>query len=384
MIRVSFFLSLPILLIFQGCRENTTGPPAPPKVQVVDVIPHDIPVVQEFVGQTHGLYDIPIRPRVEGFVEGVHFNEGTRVRKGQLLYTIDPQPFEAKVAGFRGQLAEAKTRLSQAESDLKRIRPLAEMNAVSQRDLDAAIAQRDAASAAVDAAEASLESARIELGYTRIYSPIDGIIGKTDAVPGDFIGRGITDNSISEVSRIDTILVDFHMAESQYLEIVRPLLERRDSLQIQRTEEERGLILTLADGSRYSHTGSVKFVDSQVNPTTGTLLLRAAFPNPSRILRPGQFARVKAVIEFIEGGLLVPQRCVREMQGTYSVMVVGSDQTVEEREIEVGSTYGEGFWIVESGLSAGDQVIYEGLQKARSGMKVEPELREIPLPSSEI
>ncbi len=341
-------------------------------------------MTQEFVGQILGMFDIPIRPRVEGFLEGIHFREGSMVQKGQLLYTIDPQPLEAKEAGFRSQLAEAGTMLTKAESDLKRIRPLAEMNAVSRSDLDAAIAQRDAAAASVKAAEASLESARIELGYTRIFSPIDGIIGKTEAYAGDFVGRGMMENKLNEVSRIDTVMVDFHMPESQYLKIVRPLLENRDSLRILRSDTARGLSLTLADGIRYPQKGMLEFVDRQVNPTTGTLLVRASFPNSTRILRPGQFARIGAVIEWLENGLLLPQRCIRELQGTYSVYVVGEDLTVEEREVKVGATYGTGFRIILSGLNAGERVIYEGLQKVRSGMAVDPELVEVSVPRSEI
>jgi membrane fusion protein (multidrug efflux system) len=371
-------------MLSSGCKEQSTGTSSPPRVEIVEVIRQNIPVTQEFVGQIYGLFDIPIRPRVEGFLEGIHFREGSMVRKGQLLYTIDPQPFEAKVAGFRGQLAEARTLLTKAESDLERIRPLAEMNAVSQSDLDAAIAQRDAAMAGVEAAEASLESARIELGYTRIYSPINGIIGKTEAYAGDFVGRGMMENKLNEVSRIDTVMVDFHMPESQYLEIVRPLLEGRDSLEIQRSDTARGLSLTLADGIRYPQKGMLEFVDRQVNPTTGTLLVRASFPNPSRILRPGQFARIGAVIEWMENGLLLPQRCIRELQGTYTVFVVGEDLIVEEREVEVGQTFGTGFWIILSGLNPGERVIYEGLQKVRSGMKVDPKLVEVSIPPTEI
>jgi len=360
-----------------GCKESQTGKLPPPNVQVVEVIQQDIPVTEEFVGQTYGLFDIVIRARVEGFLEKIHFEEGRAVKKGQLLYTIDPQPFEANVAGYLSNVAEANTMLVKAESDLSRIKPLAEIDAVSQSDLDAAVAQRNAAEASVEAAEAALELSRIELGYTKIYSPISGVIGKTEAYPGDFVGRGLTDVVLNEVSRIDTILVNFHIPEEQYLRIVRPILLGTDSVRIQRREGNEGLILILADGSVYPHKGEIRFINRQVNPTTGTILLQSSFPNPNFILRPGQFARVQAVIDVISDGLIIPQRCVQEVQGIYNVFVVNQDNKIEYREIKVGPTYETSYWIVTSGLESGEKIIYEGLQKARSGIEVNPTVKEV-------
>lgn len=360
-----------------GCKEKSTGALPPPNVKVVEVLQADVPVNQEFVGQVYGMFDISIRSRVEGFLEGIHFEEGRRVKKGQLLYTIDPQPFVAKVNGFKGQLAEANTMLVKAESDLVRIEPLAKINAVSQSDLDAAIAQRDAAQASVEAARAALESSQIELGYTRIYSPIDGVIGMTEAYPGDYVGRGFGEAVLNEVSRIDTVRVNFHLPEELYLELVRPFLESRDSVRIQRSEDQQGLTLILSDGTEYPEQGKLLFVNRQVDATTGTILIQATFPNPSLVLRPGQFARIKATIDVHENGLLIPQRCVKELQGNYSVFVVNQDNTLEFREIEVGSTYATSYYLVTSGLSPGDQVVYEGLQMVRSGSKVNPLLQEI-------
>ncbi|MGW8317293.1 MAG: efflux RND transporter periplasmic adaptor subunit [Bacteroidales bacterium] len=374
---VMLTLSLAILLFAGGCKEKGGGELPPPNVRVVEVQQADIPVTQEFVGQVYGLYDISIRSRVEGFLEGIHFEEGRRVKKGQLLYTIDPQPFEAKVNGFKGQLAEANTMLVKAESDLRRIEPLAEINAVSQSDLDAAVAQRDAAKGSVEAAEAALKSAQIELGYTRIYSPIDGVIGKTEAYPGDYVGRGLGEAVLNEVSRIDTVRVNFHLPEELYLELARPSLEGGDSIRIQRTEEERGLTMILSDGSEYPYRGLLEFVNRQVDPTTGTILVQATFPNPSSILRPGQFARIRGTIEVQKGGLLIPQRCVQELQGNYNVYVVNDDNTVEFREIEVGSSYATSYYVVTSGLQPGEKVVYEGLQMVRSGSKVNPVVEEV-------
>jgi len=369
----AFFLILMVLV--SGCANEKKEDAPPPRVKAVEVIQNDIPVEEEFVGETYGLFDISIQARVEGFLESIHFEEGRRVRKGQLLYSIDPQPFEAKVSASQSQLAEARTMLTKAESDLARIRPLAEINAVSQRDLDAAVAQRDAAAAAVEAAEAMLDGAKIELGYTRIYSPIDGVIGKTEAFPGDFVGRG-ADAVLNEVSRIDTILVNFHLPESKYLKFTRALLNRPDTIRGRINESRQALQLILADGITYAHTGRLRFANRQVNPTTGTILLQAAFPNPDGLLRPGQFARVKGMTDMITGGLLVPQRCVMEVQGSYNVYVVGDDNVAEYRKVEVGPTYGEGMWVITSGLSPGERVVYEGLLLVKDGAKVEAELTE--------
>ena len=244
------------------------------------------------------------------------------------------------------------------------------------------MAQRDAAKAAVEAAEANLESSRIELGFTRVYSPIDGIIGKTEVFPGDYVGRGFNNTVLNEVSRIDTILVNFHLPEEKYLEIAR-FISRQDPAKQREERSARGLTLILADGSIYPEKGKIEFINRQVDASTGTILLQASFPNSEGILRPGQFARVQAVIELIQGGLLVPQRCVQELQGNYSVFVVNESSEVEFRQIEVASTYQTRFMVVSSGLEPGDQVIYEGLQKVKSGARVNPVEQEISLSESE-
>ena len=238
------------VLLSTGCKEKSASTMPLPNVQVVEVIQQDIPVLEEFVGQTYGLFDIALQARVDGFLEGIFFEEGRKVKKGQLLYTIAPEPYEAKVAAAQGQVAEANTRLVKANNDLVRIKPLAEINAVSQSDLDAAVAQRDAAIGSLDAAKANLESANIELGFTRVYSPINGIIGKTEVYPGDYVGRGITNVILNEVSRIDTILVNFHLPEEKYLEIFR-YISQRDPDDIKESAPSRGLTLILSDVSVY-------------------------------------------------------------------------------------------------------------------------------------
>jgi len=373
---------LMLSILISGCKDQTTGQLPPPNIQVVEVIQQDIDVMEEFVGQTYGLFDISLQARVDGFLEGMFFEEGRRVTKGQLLYTIAPEPYEAKVATAQGQLAEANTRLVKAESDLTRIKPLAEINAVSQSDLDAAVAQRDAALASVDAAEANLESANIELGFTQVYSPIDGVIGKTEVYPGDYVGRGITNVILNEVSRIDTILVNFHLPEEKYLEIAR-FLSQINPTTISQNQPQRALTLILADGSVYPEKGKIRFVNRQVNASTGTILMQASFPNTDLILRPGQFAKVQGIIDYIKDGLLIPQRCVQEMQGNYNVFLVNENDEVEFRKIEVASTYETSYVIVSSGLAPGDRVVYEGLQKVKSGTKVNPVVQDISISQSE-
>lgn len=382
--RISQSLALVIAssLILQGCKDSSVQTLPPPNVHVVEVIQQDIPVMEEFVGQTYGLYDISLQARVDGFLEGIYFEEGRSVRKGQLLYSIEPEPYEAKMNVARGQLAEAKTHLVKAESDLIRIRPLAEQNAVSKSDLDAAVAQRDAAEATVNAAKANLESARIELGFTKVYSPINGIIGKTEVFPGDYVGKGLNNTVLNEVSRIDTILVNFHLPEEKYLKIAR-FINQKDAAAQREERADRGLTLILADGSVYPEEGKIRFVNRQVNASTGTILLQASFPNTNKLLRPGQFAKVQGVIDFIQGGLLVPQRCVQEMQGNYNVFVVNVDSEVEFRQIEVSSSYQTKYMIVSSGLEAGELVVYEGLQKVKGGAKVNPVLQDISISESE-
>jgi membrane fusion protein (multidrug efflux system) len=364
------------LLLFSCGKEEPAQLP-PPDITVFQTEAQEVPIYQEFVGQVYGFKDIAIRARVEGYLEGMHFKEGSRIKKGALLYDLESQPFEEKVAAQMSKLAEAKTMLAKAESDLNRIKPLAEQNAVSQSDLDAAVAQYDAFTASVEAAEANLRAAKIQLGYTKIYSPISGIIGRTRAKVGDFVGRSPNPIILNVVSRIDTVLVQFFITETHYL-----LLARRNISQSGSTDQnarEANLELILADGSLYPHKGNVDFIDREVDPTTGAILIQASFPNPDELLRPGQFAKVKAMANVVEGGILIPQRCVTELQGLFSVFVVNDGNEVEKREVKVGPKV-EQFWLILEGLKPGEKVVYEGLQKVKDGAVVNPIIQEIKLP----
>ena len=359
--------SVIVIAIFAtGCQKPaTTAAAAALEVPVVRVIQRDTPITADRVGQLYGAEDIEIRARVAGFLEGIHFKEGTWVKKGALLYTIDPREQREKVAQTQGDLASAKTRLVKAESDVRRYRPLAEMNAVSQRDLDAAVADEGAARGQVEAAEASRAAASITLGYTQIRSPIDGLIGMTKAQIGDYVGQFPNPLVLNTVSNIDTVQARFSITERDYLDLMRKFPNgtpagQRDNIQ-----------LLLADGSVYAHKGSMDFADRQVDPSTGTLRLQASFPNPERLLRSGQYARVRIVLDVRKGALLVPQRAVQEMQGQQMVSVVGPDDGVETRTLQMGPRIGS-LWMVNQGLNPGDRVILEGAQKVRPGSKVVP------------
>jgi membrane fusion protein (multidrug efflux system) len=316
------------------------------------------------------LKDIAIRARVEGFMEGLHFQEGAEINKGDLLYTLESQPFEEKVATRMSMVAEAETMLVKAKGDLNRIRPLAKMNAVSQSDLDEAVAVYESATASLEAAQANLRAARIELGYTKIYSPIDGIIGKTQAKVGDFVGRDPNPVILNTVSQVDTILVTFYITETQYLEIARFLAGDGQELA---DKEDANLELILIDGTVYAHKGKPDFVDREVDTTTGAMLVQASFANPEKLLRPGQFVRVRVRARTVKDGILIPQRCVMELQGLYNVYVVTADNTATIREIQVGPKVGSN-WLITDGLKPGEKVVYEGLQKVRDGAVVKPAL----------
>ncbi|HYV85764.1 MAG TPA: efflux RND transporter periplasmic adaptor subunit [Patescibacteria group bacterium] len=362
--------------ILPACSKPAATVAPPIEVPVVQVIQRDTPITAERVGQIYGAEDIELRARVAGFLESIHFKEGSTVRKGDLLYTIDPREEQEKVAEVQGELASAKTRLVKAQSDVRRYRPLAEMHAVSQADLDSAVAEEGAATGQVDAAEAALRSARISLGYTRISSPIDGLIGMTQAKVGDYVGQFPNPVVLNTVSNVSTVQARFAITERDYLDLVHKF-----GTQGEGATRHDDIELLLADGSVYPHKGSLDFADRQVDPSTGTLRIQASFPNPDRVLRPGQYARVRIVIDVRKGALLVPQRAVQELQGQQMVSIVGADDAVESRTLQMGPRIG-GLWMVDQGLKPGDRVILEGAQKVRPGTKVVP--KEVPAPDDPV
>lgn len=368
-----------LFLTFYACNgeETKQQPPPPPKVTVYQTEAREVPIYQEFVGQIYGYKDIQIATRVEGYLEGIHFEEGSRIKKGALLYTLESQQFEADVAAKMSGVAGAKTVLTEAETYLNRIRPLAEEKAVSQSDLDSAVAQYEVSISSVKAAQANLRAAKIQLGYTQIYSPISGIIGKTKAKVGDFVGRSPNPIILNTISRIDTMLVQFFITESQYLMFMRRHMSKIDTGKLDETERT-DLELILSDGSVYAHKGRADFVNREVDPTTGALLIQASFPNPDELLRPGQFGKVRGEVERVKEGILIPQRCVMELQGAFSIYVVGADNKIQAREVKVGPKI-KSFWLIREGLKADEKVVYEGLQKVKEGTVVNPVVQEIPL-----
>jgi membrane fusion protein (multidrug efflux system) len=360
-------------LLFSSCTKEEPKQ-LPPDVTVCQTKAQEVPIYREYVGQVFGFKDIAIRARVEGYLEGIHFKEGSWIKKGTFLYTIESQPFEANVAEKMSIVAEAKTMQTKATSDLNRIRPLAEQKAVSETDLDSAVAIHEASISAVEAEEANLRVAKIQLGYTKIYSPISGIIGKTKAKVGDFVGKNPNPVILNTVSQIDTILVQFFITETEYLLFARSDLAKNEPSGQDSVPAELELILS--DGSLYEHKGKIDFADREVDPTAGSMLIQASFPNPDKILRPGQFARVKARIKVVKEGILIPQRCVTELQGLHSVYIVDNSNKVLKREVKTGQKIKQ-FWLITEGLKPGEKVIYEGLQKVKEGVIVNPTVQEI-------
>lgn len=366
-----------IVLIAASCKNEKKVVPPPPTIQVVEVIQKDVPIYETFVGQIYGYSDIPIRTRVVGFLTGIHFQEGHVVKKGQLLYTVDPQEYAEKVSAQKSYLAQAETELSKAKSDLDRIVPLAKINAVSKSDLDAAQAAYNAALSYVDAMKANLKFAEINYGYCWIKSPINGQIGKTNARVGEFVGQNPNPIILNTVSTIDSIRVDFFLAEADYLRFAREYKAAKSERDAKAEKSGSGnnLSLILADGSTFKHKGYVNFVNREVDPQTGSMLVQATFPNPERLLRPGQYAKVVVKMEEVKGALLVPQRCIVELQGEHSLFVVNSDSTVESKQIVTGDKIGD-MQIVTKGLNSGDRVVIDALQKVGSGLKVKPEVTQ--------
>jgi membrane fusion protein (multidrug efflux system) len=382
MLKTGFrYVLISLLISTFSCGGEESASRGPDSIQVYQVAASDIPVSNEFIGQVQGFKDIAIRARVEGFLEGIHFREGSRISEGDLLYTLESQPFEADVAAKMSMVAEAKTMLAKAESDLARIRPLAEQRAVSESDLDAAVAMHEAAVASLDAANANLRASRIQLSYTKIYSPIDGIIGKTLAKVGDFVGRSPNPVILNVVSRIDTVLVDFFLTEVQFLQLIRYLED--DLGEAVKMQEEASLEMILADGSSYEHWGRIDFIDRGIDSSTGAILVQSSFPNPDEVLRTGMFVRIRTHVRVIEDGIMIPLRCMKELQGRFSVFVVDGEGTVAARDVVPGPRTGD-FVVIEGGLEAGERIVYEGLQWIRPGMSVIPVLTEVrPIGSGE-
>jgi len=351
------------LLLVVGCHEQKAAAPVAPVVEVAEVVRQDVPIYREWVGSTDGLVNAKINAQVQGYLIKQLYQEGSLVKKGQVLFEIDPRTFQAALAQAKGQLAVNEGQLYTAKANLEKIRPLAAVNAVSKKDLDDAIGREASARAAVQAAQAAVQKAQIDLSFTKITSPIDGIAGIAKAQLGDLVGQP-GGSELTTVSTLDPIKVYIPISEQEYLRFSREAEAKGQS-----GPEESNLELILADGTTFPHKGRVSFADRQVDERTGTIKVAAIFPNPGNLLRPGQFAKVRALIETQKGALLAPQRAVTEIQGRYQVGVVTPENKVDLRWVKVGERTGS-LWVVTEGLGAGERVIVEGLQKVKAGMTV--------------
>ncbi|MFC2148694.1 efflux RND transporter periplasmic adaptor subunit [Bacteroidota bacterium] len=388
--KINYFFQISIivlggLLFFTSCKEKASETGPLQEIQVIKAIKKDVPLKKDFVGLVYGFQDIPIRARVEGFLEGVHFDEGYPVKKGQLLYTIDSQPFAAAVASMESTVAEAQTYLVNAENELARYKPLAEINAVSKSDLDAAQASRDAAISSVEAAKANLRMTQINLSYTRILSPINGLIGKTEARTGEFVGREPNPVILNVVSDISKMRVEFFLTEAEYLILAREFnqpVADEGTKDRKNPKNENNLTLILGDGTVYEEKGSVEFLGRAIDVNTGSILVQATFDNQKGLLRPGMYAKVRVEFEVAKGAILVPQKCVTELQGQYSVYVVGEDNIVKSRPVQTGGRIDD-LWLITEGLKENEQVVIDGLQKVSTGMEIKPILTEFKSQSTE-
>jgi len=360
------FFPVIFALFISGCEKPKEPVAAsPPTVEVTEVLQKDVPIQQEWVGTLDGMVNAQINAQVAGYLVKQNYKEGELVKKGQLMYEIDPRTFQANLDQAKSNLARQQAILKTALLDLARIQRLLPEKAVSVRDRDNAVGREAAAQAEVLAAKAAVETAQLNLGFTKITSPISGVAGISKAQLGDLVGPGSADNLLTSVSQIEPIRAYLGLSEQQYLQFARENESRSDR------REPIPLQLILSDGTTYPHGGKFYFADRQVDVKTGTIQIAVLFPNPDNLLRPGQFARIRAVIKTAIGALLVPQQAVIQLQSKFQIAVVNSDNTVDIRIVNPGERVGS-LWIINEGIKPGDRVIVEGLQKVRNGMKVDP------------
>lgn len=347
-------------IVLSGCKRHKTMQAPPLQLPVAEVIQEDVPQWMSFVGQTYGKSDIPIPARVNGFLRSIHFKEGSFIHRGDLLYVIEPEPYAAQTAQQEATVNQAHAQLIDAQQNYDRIKPLAAVNAASQSDLDAATAQLNSAKAALAAAQAALQYTQIEQSYTRIIAPINGIIGLTEARIGDYVGPGSTCDILNTISQVDTIRVVFYIPENTYYQLHQQHKAKFDAVD-----------LTLSDDAVYPQKGRFDFIGRAVEQGTGSLNAQVSFANPDTLLRPGQFARIRSVIDTLYQALLIPQVAVNQTQGVYSVYALDSANRVHQRIVSLGSKY-KNLWVVDSGLTSGTRIITSGFHKLHEGAIVEP------------
>jgi len=356
--------ALLMTLLAAACSGAKPPPaPPPPQVAVLAVAPRAVDVTTDYVAQTEALNEVEIRPRVGGLLETQAVAEGSKVKKGELLFVIDSQPYAAAMSQAKAALALAQAALDQADRDLARVRPLSTIDAVSQQELDAAIARHDSALAQVEAARASLKTAELNLGYTRVTSPIDGVIGRAQLKVGGLVTAYTS--LLSTVYSTDPMYVNFAISEARVLEVQRELGRALN----QAAKSERSFQVLLVDNSVYPYPGKLNFIDAAVDNTTGTLKVRLELPNPDQLLRANQFARVRVTTQHLKDALVVPQRAVQEFQGKNFLWVIDAEMKATQRDVVLGPRVDQD-WIIHDGLKPGDQVVVEGMQKMKPGTTV--------------
>lgn len=345
-----------------ACKEKPhPAPPGPPAVEVATVTQADVPIYHEWIGVLDGFVNARIRAQVTGYLQAQNYKEGDPIKKGDLLFEIDPRPFRAAHDQAKGQLAQAEARLGKTELAVKRYGPLVKAQAISQEEYDDAVQANLEARAAVVAARAQVEQAELNLGFTRIVSPIDGVASIASGQIGDLVGPNSSD--LTTVSTLDPIKVYYNVTEQAYINFTKLFITESNRYERLRQLE---IELVLADGAVYPLKGRIYAADRQVSPTTGALRIAALFPNPNYALRPGQFGRIRVKFDLANGALLVPQKAVSEIQGSYQVAVVDQQNKVHLQPVKIGERIGTQ-WIIEEGLHPGQRVIVEGTQKVREG-----------------
>lgn len=359
------------VLLLAGCGAGKTPAMPTPPVTVTPVVRQDVPVTFEWVSTLDGSVNAVIRAQVQGYLTHQLYREGDPVKKGQVLFEIDPRTFQAAFDSARAQVALNQAKWEQARQNLARVKPLAAQNALSQKDLDDAVAAERSAKAAVDASKAELDKARLNLEFTKITSPIDGIAGIAKAQVGNLVSPQSSEE-LTTVSQVDPIKAFISVSEKEYLNAAQ---YARGNLKNARLE------LVLANGSVYPRTGAFSVVDRQIDPKTGTLKVEALFPNPDNFLRPGQFAKVRAVLATWKDAMVIPRKCLIDLQGQTQVGVVNPDRKVDIRTVRT-AWKSDGLVMVLEGLKPGDQVVVEGTQKIKQGMVVNPTPYASPAPAT--
>ena len=355
---------LPVLLaglLLFGCGKEEKAQPQAPIVEVVEVIQKDVPVFAEWVGTLDGTVNATIRAQVQGYLIKQEYKEGDFVKKDQVLFEIDPRPYQAALEEAKGQLAQTEARWQTAKANLARIRPLAEQSAVSKKDLDDAIGAEESTGASVMSAKAAVNKAQLNIEWTKVTSLIDGIAGIAKAQIGNLVGPGSIEE-LTTVSTINPIKCYISLSEQEYMRAGEQRAKRADKVPLE---------LILSDGTTYSHKGEFAFADRQVDVRTGTIRVATIFPNPQNLLRPGMFSRVRAEMGIRKAALVIPQRAVSEIQGRYLVAVVNPENKIAIKPVKVGQWFGQ-LWVIDEGLTAGEKVVAEGTQKVREGMVVNP------------